>query len=557
MIFTSLLHKLAQIIYAPAGSPSLWPFVFFPVLFAVLIFWKYRPPAERVLRRAHQAVVALILVLLGTILLSHLFYLAGNYLTNSYALLYANLSWISSNGQALYTSSDSVSRYSLPYGPAGYVIVGLFQHLLGPSPFSSKLPVFCSWLGGFLFLCLTLCLRHKWTTALAAITLGMAIFPHFQEFDFWPRPDFFLFFLVLFGLWMVAKDFRFTWIWLGILIGIAVDLKVHGFAYFLPVIGLLLQKRPNILAAAMGFGISLCTALMPFIVSHQISLTNYWEVLHMDAGHRFEPNFLSHIYGFLVVFSMTAFAPFIIYRVDGATVQTIIKKNAPFLLGLLAGVLLVLYPASLEGAGEHHLIPFTGLFLYLGSTFYADLKAAGHARWTLSPVGGSLIFSQWGFIYIYALIINTLLLGHLRADNRTAQIRLADLDQIMHEHANEIILNAPGSLKAVEADTYRFYPVFHGMPMGVDPTAMMDFTEGHVPEPQLDSLVEQMEAQYHRKVMWISPRNEKPFSETSYYHPFGNVFSDTFVQDFHRRFRLSGHSDWFDIYQDTKVTDPK
>ena len=115
--------------------------------------------------------VAAVLLLLGTIFLSHLFYLAGNYLGNSYALLYANLSWITSNGQALYTGSDSVSRYSLPYGPAGYVIVGLFQHLLGPSPFSSKLPIFCSWLGGFLFLYLTLWMRHKWTTALAVVTL--------------------------------------------------------------------------------------------------------------------------------------------------------------------------------------------------------------------------------------------------------------------------------------------------------------------------------------------------------------------------------------------------
>jgi len=549
MFAGTLPHKLAQIMYAPAGSPSLWPFVFFPVIFAVLIFWKYRPPAVRRLQQAHQTFVAAILLLFGIIFLSHLFYLAGNYMSNSYALLYADLSWISSNGQALYTGSDSVSRYSLPYGPAGHIIVGLFQHLLGPSAFSSKLPVFCGWIGGFLFLFLTLCMRHKWTTALAIITLGMAIFPHFQEFDFWPRPDFLLFFFVLFGLWLVAKNFRFSWIWLGLLIGIAVDLKVHGFAYFLPVIGLLLQKRPNFPAAVTGFCLSIGTALLPFMVFHQISLTRYLEVLRMDGGHQFEPNFLSYIYGFLVVLSMTAFAPFIIYRVNGDTVLMIIKKNWPFLLGLMAGVLLVLYPASLEGAGEHHLIPFTGLFLFLGATFYADIKAAGLPRWTFSPVGGALVFSQWGFIYIFALIINIMLLGHLRADNRTAQMRLADLDQVMQEHPNEIILNAPGSLKAVESDTYRSYLVFHGMPIGIDPAAMMDFAEGRVPEPQLDTLVNKIEAQYHCQVMWISPRNEEPFSETSYYHPFGKVFSGQFVQDFHRRFHLSGHSDYFDIYQ--------
>jgi hypothetical protein len=552
MIFITLLHKLAQIIYAPAGSPSLWPFIFFPVFFTALTLHKYWPPAASILPRGHKVFIAGVLLLLGAIFLSHLFYLAGNYLSNSYALLYANLSWISSNGQALYTGPDSVGRYSLPYGPAGYAIVGAFQHLMGPNPFASKLPVFCSWIGGFLFLYLTIRMRHEWKTALAIVTLGMAIFPHFQEFDFWPRPDFFLFFFVLFGLWLVAKNFRFSWIWLGFLIGIAVDLKLHGFAYFLPVIGLLLQKRPDFLAAATGFCISICMALLPFIVFHQISLTNYLAVLQMDGGHRFEPNFLSHIYGFLVVLSMTAFAPFIIYRVDGDTLQMIIKKNGLFLLGLIAGVILVLYPASLEGAGEHHLIPFTGLFLFLGAMFYADIKAAGLPRWTFSPVGGSLVFSQWGFIYIYALIVNILFLCHLQADNRTAQLRLVDLDQIMHKHANEIILNAPGSLKSVESDTYRFYLVFHGMPIGIDPTAMMDFTEGRVPEPQLGTLVEKLEAQYHCKAMWISPRNEEPFSETSYYHPFGKVFSDLFVQDFHRRFRLSGHSDYFDIYQETQ-----
>jgi len=541
MNLVTALHELASDL---ARVPSLWSFIFFLPIFAAHIF-----PPGWAFPYGRRAMIAAVLVLFLLELLTHIFYTAENSLSG-YAGLYADTAWSSSNGQPLYTSPDSPFRYSLPYGPDGYLFVAAFQHLLGPSPFSSKLPIFCSWLGAFVFLYLALRVRHKWDTSLAIVTLGMALLPNFQEFEFWPRPDLFLLFFVLLALWIVVKNFRLSWIWLGLILGISVNLKVHGFVYFLPIIALLLQKRPHFLAVA-ALIIVFCVALLPFFFFHQISLFNYFHVTRMDSGHRFSPSLMSEIFGFLVVLSLTGLAPFIIYNVDRDKTWAILAKNGPFLLGLVLGLLIVIYPASLEGAGEHHLIPFTGLILFLGASFYADVEAYGRPRLDVSPMGSSLVLSQWSFISIYALIVNLTFFTHFQADNREAQIRRTDLNQIMHEYGNEVILDAPGSLRAIETDTSSSDLVFHGMPIGINPFAIMDFTEGHVPEPALDKLVNEVENQYHRKVIWISPRREEPFSETSYYSPQGRVFSKLFVQDFHRRFQLAGHSDYFDIYQDT------
>jgi len=538
----NLVTALHELVSCLARNPSLWPFLFFPPIFAAQIF-----PPRWAFPYGRRAMIVAVLVVFLLELLTHIFYTVENSII-AYAALYADTAWSSSNGQALYTSPDSPFRYSLPYGPDGYIFVAAFQHLLGPSPFSSKLPIFCSWLGAFTFLYLVLRVRHKWDMALAIVTLGMALLPNFQEFEFWPRPDLFLLFFVLLALWIVVKNIPLSWIWLGLILGISVNLKIHGFVYFLPVIALLLQKRPHFLAVA-ALIIAFCVALSPFFFFHQISLSNYFHVTRMDSGHRYSPNLMSDLFGFLVVLSLTGLAPFIIYKVDRDKVGDILVKNGPFLLGLVLGLFIVIYPASLEGAGEHHLIPFTGLILFLGASFYADVKAYGRPRLEVSPMGSSLIFSQWSFIYIYALILTFLI--HFQENNRAAQMREADLNQIMRDYGNEVILDAPGSLLAIEADTSSSDLVFHGMPIGINPFAIMDFTEGHVPEPGLDKLVNEVENQYHRKVIWISPRHEEPFSETSYFYPYGRVFSELFVQDFHRRFQLAGHSDYFDIYTET------
>ena len=552
----SILHQLTLICSAFDREPSLWPFVFFVPFFAALAFWQKRPHNAQTERYVRRTVIAAVSTLFGLMVLMHVFYLTEDYMSNSYAMLYADSAWYSAKGQPLYTSPESAFRYSLPYGPDGYLAVAAFQHLLGPSPFSSKLPIFCCWLGGFLFLYLALRKRNKWEIALGVITLGMAVLPQLQEFDFWPRPDLFLLFLVSMAIWIVVKDFRLSWIWLGIMIGIAVDLKVHGFIYFLPLIAVLLRRRFNLWAAAAGFVAAIIVCLLPFVLFDQISLANYLRVLRMDGGHRFSASLMKTVVSFLVVFSLIGFSPLLIYRMNNDAMGSVLKKNGFFVGGLVLGLLIVVYPASLEGAGEHHLIPFLPLFLFLGGSLYADMEASGTCVWEGSPMALSLMLSLWIYIYISASITSLTLLSHFQKDNQIAQMRDAELETIMQKYGSSVILNAPGSLRSVEGDTYRSDLVFHGMPIGVDSSAIMDFTEGHVPPASLDRLLGQVEDQYHRPVIWISPRYDEPFAETSYFHPYGRLFSDSFVQDFHRRFRLVEHSDSFDIYTEAASDHP-
>src|SRR5262249_21791016 len=149
---------------------------------------------------------------------------------------------------------------------------------------------------------------------------------------------------------------------LGVALGVAVNLKVHSAAYFIPVLAVAWQKgfrgkswRAG--AAAAGF-----MALAPFFLFSNVSLENYWATLRVAGAQGLNPlNYLSLLEVFFNLWVPLLAMVFLAWRQDARATQAALSTQRNFILFLLAGFVVLLLPSSKYGAGPHHLWPLTVL----------------------------------------------------------------------------------------------------------------------------------------------------------------------------------------------------
>jgi len=545
-----VFHHLWGIFDKVSQSPTDWPFIFFlPVIVGISI-------ASHEKLRARLTPFAKPIVLAGSVLtLLAVFrivitYLSMNFISDAGSTLFATISWLFCLGQPVYSSIHMQAPYSLPYGPYSYMLVGCFQQALGPSVFSSKLAPFLATFGSWIFLYLALRRRVAWLSALALTALAAALLLPFDPMQFWPRPDPFLLFSVSGGLWAATR--RGVWgpILLGFFIGFAINLKFYAFIIFFLAIAVGWRTNKSLGLWMLAGLVTVVTALLPFAWPN-ISMRDYLLVLKMHSDSaRFMDVFAAQCFEWGVVFFMIGFSPLFVNKGEAGETISLLRKNFDLWGSLLLSFFLVSFPASNEGASPHHLMPFIPLVIYLAAHLNADISSRPFLRRTHRWAGLSLALSIVLVAGLDAFFLSIKVPVAFGPKEALAKEQIADIEQIFQEKMPCVLLNATGSLATHQENFYRTILVFNGMPIGIDPAGEMDYKSLGGYEPNLPAVVAELKLKYNQPIVWICPKDTVPFSLTSYYGSCDKVFSDKFVNDFHRLFQLSGQSSCFDIYEE-------
>ena len=157
--------------------------------------------------------------------------------------LVASLSWLVQNGQPLYHELEAAERYSVLYGPSVFLTNGLFLQVMGPSLFSAKIGSFLSILGCLVFLYAALARSSRDWVALFVTSLAALYFWSQGFAAYLVRPDALLLFSVGLALYAASKTGRLTaLVSVAVMLGFAVNLKVHAVIYFFPVLVILGER---------------------------------------------------------------------------------------------------------------------------------------------------------------------------------------------------------------------------------------------------------------------------------------------------------------------------
>ena len=308
--------------------------------------------------------------------------------------------------------------------------------------------------------------------------------------------------------------------------------------------GLLYQKRglrPVILAAVFG----VLVAAAPFVLLRNISLSHYLKWLRVIAlaglsGDQFKRVILEEL---LLVLPVVAALAYVFLR-DRASGLAFVKTNSSLLLGLTAGLLVVLAPASKPGAGAHHLVPFVpSLALMLVMAMHAA-PGSSNSR----PSTSRAALSAGLAFPIMAIAFS--LPNHYRyiREERTLDIRtrqlLTEIEEIQTRFPNQSLAVGYGGDEHYSDANVRANPVLQGNPYFIDSVVIMDAQLGGQVIPEAtraairDGSVD----------LWLITAGDVPFSLHTYYQSKAPIFDAAFRDAFRANYSIRYRTLHFDVW---------
>jgi hypothetical protein len=543
-----LLELFTRVSSGLSWAPLLWPFAFFIPFFCLFLLKRYRPDwFARVDRWGALISSCAALLLLGAFVAADLSYCLSSAFWDHNEPSFGIQSWLFWRGNAVYQDLLTEQRYSGPYGPYGYIAVGFCQGLIGPGVFSTKLlPCATSALAIGLFFLL---LRRRTSTrpALLFTSLLAALSLRLGPFAFWSRPEPFLLLCVTTALFAATRKSLINTILLGVSLGVAFDLKISSVFYFLPIVALAVKNGFDSIALLKTAAIAIATAILPFVVFPQVSLSNYLTVLHVigKRGSGFLEFRLS--LEWLVTVSLPLFGGLLFYRLTTRSHVSPENRKLELTAVLVASLGLLMFASKL-GAGPHHFLPLIPIVLL----FAAEQMHNGRGfRWHPSIAGvfgNALCFSWFLSCVLVAFGSAYSLCGDaIRKEARSAA-SIRDLQQIVDTHPAYVWLSgAPLGGEAIESSPY-LQLVFKGMPPGIEPPAQMDFQLAGMPETDLAKLEKEVADKYRKPVAWVVPKGSLPVGMKTAFDQSRPLFSEKFRGEFSERFVKTSSSSFFDLY---------
>ncbi|HKW52512.1 MAG TPA: hypothetical protein VJO12_02390 [Stellaceae bacterium] len=428
--------------------------------------------------------------------------------------------WQYVHGAALYEIEDGAPRFSTFYGPLAYLapVPGLL--LFGPSVAASKV---AAALG--LAATLAVMARHFARGAPAPAAAPMLLLAAglllFGKVSFWARSDSLLVLVAAVAVALAQR--RHGALWVGLCIGLAVNLKAHAFLYFLPLL-FELWRRDGWRAVPMVAVSSIAVFLLPFLLPG-LSLPDYVAGLVQQMGHR------SHVWsialGPMLIAALLAL-PLMLAWPGGPDRRP--RQDRAFATAAAATLVVLLYPASFTGAGAYHLLPI--------------LPALTEAFRRLQPENVAARLAP----------LAILLCAMPQAVATVQTMGQHQGEAAMAEEALALARQSPTSaIHMGYGDNQRSYMVsqlgkavlaLHGFPALIDAQVLgeldyvgVDGSRRWVPYLR-DCRIER----------WLVPKGERPFALAGYYndHP---LFDEDFRRTFTDNYRLVDSSKNFDIWQ--------
>ena len=488
----------------------------------------------RSLKRCGVAGIAVMGALQFALLIRYLFY--PSYLNHAEALT-AAVSWLGWEGYPLYPRLDTGDVYGLPYGPVLFQVTGFFIWLLGPSIGASKMPGLIAFALSQVLSFVTL--RRSGAGVAEALTmtgvqcLVLAGFTD-QGYVSGVRSDVLLFLASQTAVLVATSaPTMLTAGALGLLGGICANLKIHAGLYILPALVYHLCRSPGTAAGLRLTCVAGCTAAIalavPFIPDN-VSLSEYHHYFQVLSHHPwkrwlFEQN---------IVFEVMCLLPLL------AMYALFVTKLPPaffwFVAILVLCMTMVTFPASVNGAGPHHLLPFLpsvvwGFVVMRREVALSlqDLSARGRCE-GLSV--GLIVALLFGFGPIVITSWGTVL--HKFAKTPLVTEGIAEIVTTLDENPDLKVAVGPGAA-SFDAQSLRVIPVFRGNRLPIDSSAWLDLeTEG------ISDQIVRRAIRECRVDLWLLPSGA-PFVEISHYHR-GNIYSEEVLADFHATYvkQLSG-----------------
>jgi hypothetical protein len=500
------------------------PLLSFPLLLVAIFAWGRVTFLRRVVaadgftRTALVVGTVSLLLYLGQIIV-YLFYPG---FVDHVQTTIAVMSYMAVHGRDLYPSPDGAGIYGMPYGPILFLVDGLGLRL-DPSILASKLPGLAALLGTLaaMWKLLRWKLRDRSAAYLAVATLVVLLLPY-GLFAYWNRPESFLLLCAALALSALRLPRVQAELVVGLMLGLAAGLKLHGFVFAAPAALALIgrgaslrQKAESLLLQTVAAAVVL---LAPFALSN-VSLANYGHYLSMAAGHGLDIEMLGTSLALAAAF---AGPPALLYAWRRPSLAA---QDRWLLFGFLAAMAVAALVAGRVQAGPYHILPMIPVALYATAVVAGPalvgrpLPLAQRNFWAAGLMlailaGGTGFLRNYGGLSVVEYLENRPAmtdamaeLGDLAERYPAAQMAVSDDDHYWLAMQDAVLVMRSGRI-AIDYATWMDLVL-----VGADSGRLMQFIDRcQVP-------------------VWIMPTAGTPFSLSSIY-THGPLFSD----EFRRRF---------------------
>ncbi len=441
--------------------------------------------------------------------------------------------WHLAAGGALYETPDSPNFLLIAYGPVLFFVNAAFLALIGPSIAISKLAGILAAAAAAVVVAAHARRHYAGATGLAVLVFICFLFIA-APISFWTRPDSLLLLLVSVAVFAAVRDDgRETWrgpLIVAVCLGLAVNLKIHAFIYFAPIVIGYCRWRPVVTWPLMAV-VSIGVFALPFALP-QVSLTNYLQAIFGVAGGR---PIVPELLWFSTKYAVLFVAPGLILLVGGRDGTAEQRRRLFYFAALLGAVAAGLYPSSVAGAFWYHLLPFAPITVDL-------LLRATHE----SARPGRAAIAATLFALTIAIVSVTPQKRLLRnyANLAWAPAAAAEIRQHLSRHPGRTMEIGYGH---DVAETYKrtfLKPLlaFAGNPVTID--GFSDTEAHHVGLPVPPGKLAQIRD--CATELWLIPAGERPFAMNGYYG--GKAFWPEYTATFNERYGKREEHRFFDVW---------
>jgi hypothetical protein len=459
----------------------------------------------------------------------------------------AVLSYLCRQGKEVYHTLNSPERYASIYGPMLFILNGACIALMGPSIFSAKIGGAVAGTASLVLLFIVLRKKIGTLPALILTDYTVLMYLRFSQHTFWNRADPYLLFLTALGLWAVTgkKKLAATAV-MGLCLGVACNLKVHGGMYLLPLLVLFLFEYGCIPLCVAG-GIACLTIATPFLFWDNISLINYIAFLGNAAKHGLSIDiFLRTGTFFLTCICLPVIYGLGLIRFDFRLLRTDRRLRA-YAGALLLTAALAMFFGSKQGAGEYHLLPLVILAAYLFDRRHTR-PAGAQAR---SPHGA--LVATVAAVYVLLQLAPAAVEAQRQivktvSDRDYERGAAAEIRHALKKYPDRTVEMGYGG--PAELAYFRPLVVFAQNHCFIDAAAVMDLERAGLGIPQS---TRQYLAQGRTEIFLI-PRGGSPFGTSVNYSWYGDIgmfvplFDDTFKKTFLDNYELIEKMRYYEIW---------
>jgi hypothetical protein len=441
-------------------------------------------------------------------------------------------------GEQAFSDPNGAAQYASIYGPNAYLFnalsVAVWPEVIAGSKLAGAIATF-AFCGFFALICVR---KNGAAVASLQVALVLGICLLFEQFGYWNRPEP----LQLFGVALAIAALTFKSpkgkaAALGVSVALLVNLKIHSLLYVLPVIAELTFRR-QWRVLFLGAAIAGAGLIAPFLFVDLFSFRNYLQSLAGAARHSWSLEFFAGNICALIFFAAPLAAFTVCHRKTDDSMSILDQPSSAYatILGIVA--LLACITGSKLGAGPQHLIPLLPHLAWLMSKPLQSFVRAA----TIRP-----IIAATSSAWIIALLV-------------CAGISQGKIWKGIEHDRGRIVIDDLHSIRATFPDSsmqmgcgnspwwflYWFRPELRSR----DPVDFIDITAWMDMQHAGRTFSERTLETFRREKfdIWLIPKFCPPFTQTSYYPPFGDLFTPEFRNAFANGYRLAGRTRCFDIY---------